>query len=127
MKVNYLRSYKNKKGHTVFVYGVTGSEAQLASYKEAQGEFYREDDESNPIWFSSKFVGDTAKLIITSNGKVVADTSEFDKAASMVAQYGGNLGNALANAFASKLMGHPIETQSIAAVNQPVDSADKLD
>jgi len=124
MKVNYLRSYKNKKGHTVFVYGVTGSEQQLASYKEAQGEFYREDDDSKPIWFSSKFVGDNAKLIITSNGKVVADTSEFDKAASMVAQYGGNLGESLANAYAAKLMGHPVETQ--APVTQP-DPTDKLD
>ncbi len=130
MKVNYQRSYKktSTKTHsviTMFVYGVSGTPEELESFKTAQGEFYREDDDQKPIWFSSKFVGKQSKLLVTSNGKIVADTSEFDQAASLVSQYGGNLGNAMANAFASQLIGHPVE--STATVNATVDSTDKLD
>lgn len=109
MTINYLRSYKkNRSGALVvmFVYMVTGTETELADYKAAQGEHYRESDDSEPLYFSNKFVGKSTKLIITAKNKVVPDTSMYDQAASLANQYGGNLGNAIATAYASQLIGH---------------------
>jgi hypothetical protein len=105
MNIKLIRSYKSKNGNTVFVYAVSGSTAQLADYKAKSGEFYREDDKGNALWFTTRCVGTTGKLIITSNGKIVPDMSEFDQAASIAAQYGGNFGQALAQLAASKLVG----------------------
>lgn len=130
MKITLSRSYKklNKKGVliTMFVYMVSGSEQQLADYKAAAGDHYREDDDGNPIWFSSNYVGKTGKLLITTKGKIVPDTSEFDQAASMAAQYGGNLGQALANAFASQIVGRPVGNTVAPVSTDPVPD-DKLD
>lgn len=115
-------SYRNKKGNLVFRYAVKGSEAQLEAYKQAQGEFYRETDDGQALWFSSRNVGKRAELILTSNGKIIADMSEFDAAASLAAQYGGNLGQELAKHAASVLMGgsRP-DTQPSTTVNDEAD------
>lgn len=106
MNVNLKRSYKSKNGNVVFVYEVSGSKSELEAYAEAQGEHHVEDTETGkPLWFTTRCVGQTGKLLITTNGNVVPDMSEFDQAASLAAQYGGNLGQALANGFAQKLLG----------------------
>ena len=105
MKIKLMRSYKSKKGNTVFVYGVTGSPEQLAAYKKAQGENHREDESGNALWFTTRCVGKSGTLIITTNGKVVPDMSAFDQAASIAAQYGGNFGEALAKQAAAELLG----------------------
>ena len=81
----------------------------LSAYKKAQGEHYREDEKGNPLFFTTRAVGDSAPLIITENGKCVPDMSEFDKAASLVSQYGGNFGQELAKATAQKLLGKKAE------------------
>ncbi len=107
MKIVFLRTYKKvgtKGVFTMFVYAVTGTTAELAKFKEAQGEHYRESEEKEPLYFSNKYVGEEAKLIITSKGKVVPDTSETDKAASLAKQYGGDFGSAIANALAAKIV-----------------------
>ncbi len=124
LKITFLRNYRNKKSNMVFVYSVTGTAEELERYKNAQGDFYREDEEGAPIFFSSKYVGESTKLIITSKDKCIPDTSEFDKAASIITQYGGDLGTALANAFASKLTSSPAVTSMI---NKMVEPDDKLD
>jgi hypothetical protein len=128
LKIQLLRSYRKAGGTTVFVYSVSGTESNLAKYKDIQGEFYREDEDGGPIWFTGKFVGKVGKLIITSKDKIVADTSELDQAASLASQYGGNLGNALATTYATKFVGEPGPIP--AGVMQPitpVDHTDKLD
>lgn len=107
MNVSFQRSYKSKNtGTPVFVYSVTGTATELTAYEQAQGEYYREDTKTGkPLWFTTRCIGDNGKLIITSNDKVVADMSEFDKSASIAAQYGGNLGQMLASQAASALLG----------------------
>lgn len=121
MKVSLLRSYRSKNGNPTFVYTVSGSATELAAYKEAQGQFYREDDNGKPLWFTTRCIGDNGKLIITTNGNIVPDMSEFDKAASIVAQYGGNLGEAIAKASAAKLLGiTPDEPAPVAQQAAPV-------
>ena len=109
MKAKLKRSYKklNKKGDltSVFVYGVSGKQDEIDQFKEIQGDFFREHEDGTPLWFSTKFVGNDADLLITSNNKIVADMSKFDQADSLSKQYGGNLGSELAKLGAMQLMG----------------------
>lgn len=105
MKIKLIRSYRSQNGNPTFVYGVSGSDADLEAYKKAQGEFYREDDNGTPLWFTTRCVGPAGKLIITTNNNIVPDMSAFDQAASMAAQYGGNFGQELAKQAAANLLG----------------------
>jgi len=105
MKVRLIRSYRSKNGNVTFVYGVNANATELKAYKKAQGEFFRESEDGTPLWFTTRCIGDAGTLIITQNGNIVPDMSEYDKAASIVAQYGGNLGDHLAATAAAKLLG----------------------
>lgn len=124
MKVSLLRSYRSKNGNATFVYGVKGSEKDLAAYKEAQGDFYREDDNGTPLWFTTRCIGDSGKLIITTNGNIVPDMSAFDKAASLAAQYGGNFGEALAKSAAASILGTQEVSEAPVAEAAPAATAD---
>ncbi len=121
------RGYRSKKGNVTFVYKVSGTPESLASFQEAQGEFYREDkDDGSPLWFTTRCVGDDGELIITSTGKVVPDMSEFDKTASMVEQFGGNFGATLAEQAVAKLLNtkpatSPQKTESKESVEEDED------
>jgi len=105
MNIKLIRSYRSKNGNPTFVYGVSGSSSDLESFKEAQGEYYREDDKGTALWFTTRCVGQSGKLIITTNGNVVPDMSAYDQAASIAAQYGGNFGEALAQQAANSILG----------------------
>ena len=65
MKVKLLRSYKSQNGNTVFVYTVSGNASQLEAYKNASGDFYREDENGTPLWFTTRCIGQRGTLIIT--------------------------------------------------------------
>lgn len=107
MNVKLARSYRSKNGNTTFVYNVEGTPTQVAEFKTAQGDFYREDDKTGkPLWFTTRCIGNTGKLVITSKGKVVPDMSAFEQAASLAKQFGGNFGNELAKASVAKLLGN---------------------
>jgi hypothetical protein len=106
MKISLVRSYTHKVSlNKVFVYKVTGTKEEIQAYSDIQGENLKEDEDNNPLFFTTKCAGQDGKLIITSNGNVVVDMSEYDQAASLASQYGGNLGQELARAAAQKLMG----------------------
>lgn len=105
MNISLQRSYRSKNGNATFVYKVTGSASDLAAFKSAQGEFYREDTTGAPLWFTTRCVGTKGKLIITTNGNIVPDMSAYDQAASMAAQYGGNFGQELAKQAAQSILG----------------------
>lgn len=124
MKIKLIRSYKSKNGNTVFVYGVSGSASQIEAFKTAQGENHREDESGTPLWFTTRCVGQSGTLIITTNGKVVPDMSAFDQAASMASQYGGNFGQELAKAAAAQLLG---TVGSTVATPAPVAAEKSLD
>jgi len=92
MTIEFNNSYpkrdKNGKMQDVFVYSVKGTAQELADYKKAKGDQYREDKETGkPLHFSLSYVGETCDLLITSNGNVVADNSKMRKAANLVGQY----------------------------------------
>lgn len=127
MNIKLIRSYRSKNGNTVFVYAVSGNEKQLAEYKAKSGEFYREDEKGTPLWFTTRCVGTNGKLIITTNGKIVPDMSEFDQAASIAQQYGGNFGQALAQLAASQLVsGKGVQVAPPAVTENNAGEIDKL-
>lgn len=103
LKVKSIRTYRSKNGNPTFVYGVEGSKEDLAAFKKAQGSYYREDESKLPLWFTTRYIGETGSLIVTTNGNIVPDMSEFDKQASLVAQYGGNFGDVLAQSAINAL------------------------
>lgn len=106
LHVTLQGNYRSNKGNVTYRYFVKGSKTELESFEKAQGEFHRVDDETGtPLWFTTRCIGKSGKLIITTNGKVVPDMSEFDQAASLASQYGGNFGQELARAAAQRLIG----------------------
>ncbi len=131
MKARFQRNYRSQNtGTPTFVYSVSGTEAEIAQYKTAQGDFLRTDDESGaPLWFTTRYAGDVVNLIITQAGNVIADMSEFDKANSLVEQYGGNLGEKLAEGLVGKLLGGSAPASSSApAESEPAEQDEsKLD
>ena len=108
MKVILQRSYRSKNGHVTFVYTVTGSASDMSAYVDAQGEYYREDETTGQaLWFTTRCIGQSGTLIITSNGNIVPDMSAFDQAASIASQFGGNFGQELAKQAAQSILGKP--------------------
>ena len=107
MNAKKVRNYRSSKtGNTVFVYEVTGTDAELKAYKKAQGDFYREDDKTKAVlFFTTNFFGAVGTLIITAKGKVVPDMSVFDEAKSLVEQNGGNFGEVLAQGLVAQMLG----------------------
>lgn len=105
LSVSLQRNYRNAKGNTVFVYLVKGTDANKAKFKTVQGDFYREDEDKNPLWFTTRCIGNKGTIIITTKDKVVPDMSAFEQAASLAQQFGGNFGNELAKATVTQLLG----------------------
>lgn len=103
LTVKLARSYRSKNGNVVFVYTVAGSKEAIEKFEAIQGDNLRKDESGANLWFTVRCIGATGKLIITTNDKVVPDMAEFDMAASMASQYGGNLGQELARTAAAKL------------------------
>jgi len=125
MKIKLQRSYRSKNGHPTFVYSVTGSAEELSAYKDAQGDYYREDETSGEaLWFTTRCVGTNGKLIITTNGNIVPDMSAFDQAASIAAQYGGNFGQELAKMSAASILG--VTPAPSASVEAPAVKAEPV-
>lgn len=90
MKIVFLRQYRKRgTGQLVFVYSVNGTEKQLAAYEKAKGEnFKRDADTKEVLFFTTRFVGKTGKLMETSKNEWVVDTTEADQMKSLVDQYG---------------------------------------
>lgn len=106
MTAKYLRQYRNKKGNLVFVFIVMGTPAELAKYKEIQGDFYREDEGNQPLFFDKDYTSEKIDLLITKDGKrVLADNSELEKAKSQVKAFGGDIGQAMAQVKAQQITG----------------------
>lgn len=129
MKAVFINQYtKASTGNTVFRYGVRGTAKELESYKATQGDNYRTDKNTGePIFFSSKFVGDSVNLITTEKGKVIADMSEYNKAKSLCEQFGGDFGSAMANALVAKLTGAHASSSVAPAEKVASASAEGID
>jgi ribosomal protein L35AE/L33A len=105
IKVSLKRSYRSQNGNTVFVYAVNAKPEEVEAYKLASGDYYREQEDGTPLWFTTRCIGNSGTLVITSKGKIVPDMSAFEQAASLAKQFGGNFGDALAKASVANLLG----------------------
>jgi hypothetical protein len=120
LKGECLGMYVSRNGNETFRYKVTGSPEALTAYEEAQGEYYTVDDATgNVLWFTTRYAGETATIVVTDAGKIYADMSEFAKQASLAKQFGGNLGQELARSAAEKLLGKPVANSTPA--QQPAE------
>lgn len=90
MKATAIRQYRKREtGKLVFVYSITGTEEEIAAYKESKGEFYREDATTKQVlMFSNRYTGKEINMIKTSTGQFVPDTTEIDQLASLADQHG---------------------------------------
>jgi hypothetical protein len=124
MKIKLQRTYRSKNGNAVFVYTVSGNSSDLEAFRNAQGEYYKEDDNGAPLWFTTRCVGQTGTLIITTNGNIVPDMSAFDQAASLAAQYGGNFGQTLAESLAKSIIGNApsVDSKPSVKAENPAES-----
>lgn len=129
MEGTFVRSYVSKKGNDTFVYTVTGTPAEIAAYKTAQGENYRADDKGAPLFFTTRVgASPRVKLITTQAGNVIIDNSEMKAAANLAAQYGGNLGQEIARNFASQMsIGSGASVSAPAVVTEPVANLSEPD
>lgn len=125
LSIKSVGQYRNKKGTLVFRYEVSGSPSALEAYEEAQGSFYTVDDQTGkPMYFTSRFAGKTAKLVVTEAGKVYVDMSELEQQASLVSQLGGNLGEAMAASIAKRFSGGNISATTADPVQRETGAAD---
>lgn len=90
MTVSYERQYRKSNSKITFVYKVLGTEEQIKEYLASKGEFAAK---CNPapgvvLLFSPRYVGQKADLIKTFKGEFRPDTTEADKFANLVEQYG---------------------------------------
>jgi len=120
LNVKFVRSYRSKNGNVTFVYSVKGGKAEMEQFKAIQGDFYRESETGEALWFTTRFIGQTGELIITQSNKLVPDMSKYDQAASLVSQYGGNFGQELAKSVVGNLLGG---NNSTAAPTPPAPTA----
>jgi len=66
MKVKYLSSYRKGNG-TVHVYAVEGTKQEQAAYKATKGEFYRESQDKEPLFFSTVPLAEGTALALKSD------------------------------------------------------------
>ena len=130
LTINFQRSYR-KAGKTpgapsrlIFVYLVIGTAEQLTEFRDIQSANLREDEKGNPLFFTSRYAGETAMLTLNHSGTdYYVDNTEMDKQASLVAQFGGNLGQAIAMQIAAQATGR-VQQPAPAAV--PADKTQGL-
>ena len=58
-----------KSGSIIFVYTLEGDAKELAAYKASQGEYYRESDTDEPLYFSQRICTVGAELTETKSGR----------------------------------------------------------
>ncbi len=103
--MDYSKQDKNGNLIDVFVYTLAGTKSALERYEQVQGDHFRADDDGNPLFFSTRYFQDKGEVIITQNDKVAPNLSNFKRQRSLIAQNGGNLGDAMAQIAAKQLMG----------------------
>jgi hypothetical protein len=112
LTINFQRSYR-KAGKTpsaparvIFVYTVNGTADAVTNYRDLNSAFLKEDDKGTPLFFTTRYAGERATLSLNHSGtNYYVDNSEMDKQAALVAQYGGNLGQAIAMQIAAQAAG----------------------
>lgn len=96
----------------VFVYRITGTPEDLKAYTDSVGNNLVTDDDGTPLYFTvTPSPTDVCGMYQTKTGKNAGqfnlDMSEFRKDRAIAAMAGGNLGQSIADAKASKYITLP--------------------
>jgi len=110
MKAKFASNYKkadNNGGYrNVFVYTISGTQDEIASYQDAAGVNYRENENGQPLFFSNTFAGTTVSLIQTQAGRYIIDTAAFAQAEGMLTNFANaEMRAALAGILAKQFLG----------------------
>ena len=138
MNAKFESSYRSSKtGNIVYRYLVSGTAAEIESYKVTQGSHLVNDEKSGkPFWFTINYSLPQVKLIITRKGSVIADMSALQQANSLIAQFPGPLGDAIAKLTAEQALGRtsapaaqtaPVAEAAPAPVEEPAEADTDLD
>jgi hypothetical protein len=117
MNANFKSTYVSKNGNRVFVYLVNDDENK--SFASSQEKAVYDEKTGQPLFFTTRYAGPKANLILSRSGQYRFDTSAIDKANSLIEQTGGALGQALAAKAAEHLIG---DIFNAAPVNQEVST-----
>lgn len=102
MKITFQKStlknpnpYRNRTtGNLGFRYIVSGTSEELTKYKSIQGDFYRETETKEPLFFSKRLIGIKAEMNLNQDGtKFYPDTTELDMYANLEEQWGATIAN----------------------------------
>ena len=133
LKCTVLREYttvSKATGKPVvrFVYAVTGSKEDMATFKKIQGEYYRVDDKTGAVLFNTgrAFIGNVGKLGFKHDGSgVFQDNSEINQLKSIAEQHGANFGELLVRAKIDQMLGG--NTPASVAESPSPENADATD
>ena len=121
LSIENLGMYISQKGNKTFRYKVTGTPDALEAYQQAQGDYYRVDEETgNVLWFTTRYAGEKGTLVVSDSGKIYADMTEFNKIASLTEQFGGELGKEIARQAVERLLKG--STTTIQIVKKTIDT-----
>jgi hypothetical protein len=86
-------NYRKKvTGTLVFRFQVNGTNDEIEQYKSCMGDnLVLDDTTGKPLYFTTRYVSDNVKLLITSENKVVTDDTDIAKLQSLVQQYGADV------------------------------------
>lgn len=115
----------NSKGKLVteFRYLVNGTPEELAAYKASRGEFYAENAEGKPLFFSPNYVGKSAELTQSAKGQFYADNSELEIANNLATQFPALAGEFAREAVAKMRGGSstPVAAPAVTAEDGKLD------
>jgi hypothetical protein len=120
-KSSYPKATENGDTIEVFVFTVTGTKEEIATYSKDQGDKLRLDDDGIPLFFSSYPTLDYDKktgvqLYRSTKGKYSLDNSEARRSKAVARTMGAETAysNAIANRITSTLFGNSgITTESV--------------
>lgn len=86
-------NYRKKvTGTLVFRFQVNGTAEEIEQYKTIMGDnLVLDETTGKPLYFTTRYVSDNVKLLVTSENKVVVDDTEIAKLQSLVETYGADV------------------------------------
>lgn len=105
MKAHVNFHYTSRSGVPMTSFTVTGTDAEIAAFKVAQGEYYRSTDDGKGHVFTcpGTHVLSEYELQISRKGRPYI-IDPIKQQANVVAQYGGNLGQSMADQLARETL-----------------------
>lgn len=95
-----------KNSTLVFRYALSGKDEGIEAYKALKGDNYRQTEDGDALYFTTRFAGNTCKIVVNAETeKIYVDDSAMAQASSLASQFAGTpLGDAMAQQLAASLL-----------------------